>query len=197
MTWPAPVTLSGAHATLEPLARDHEAGLVDAVRDGELWNLWYTAIPAPERMAAEIERRLALLCPEPGQGTEDPLGVGGDLLQHFGAMEFTESLRPNRADVTERAEICDLAGPVGGIHRQGREHLDLGPVLLVLAPLPGQFGPLTRFQVADRSGGDEFLTGIVANFDHREAVILGRPDHMDNLDRAVERGFALEELSRA
>lgn len=60
MTWPAPVTLSGAHATLEPLARDHEAGLVDAVRDGELWNLWYTAIPAPERMAAEIERRLAL-----------------------------------------------------------------------------------------------------------------------------------------
>ena len=60
MIWPAPVRLAGTHATLEPLAREHEAGLVEAVRDGELWKLWYTAIPAPEGMAAEIERRLAL-----------------------------------------------------------------------------------------------------------------------------------------
>jgi RimJ/RimL family protein N-acetyltransferase len=28
---------------------------------GRLWELWYTAIPAPERMAAEIDRRLGLL----------------------------------------------------------------------------------------------------------------------------------------
>ncbi len=60
MSWPAPVRLAGTHATLEPLAREHEAGLVEAVRDGELWKLWYTAIPAPEGMGAEIERRLAL-----------------------------------------------------------------------------------------------------------------------------------------
>lgn len=60
MSWPAPVRLAGTHTTLEPLAREHEAGLVEAVRDGELWKLWYTAIPAPEGMAAEIERRLAL-----------------------------------------------------------------------------------------------------------------------------------------
>jgi len=60
MPWPAPVTLSGVHATLEPLAVGHADGLVEAVRDGELWKLWYTAIPAPERMAAEIERRLGL-----------------------------------------------------------------------------------------------------------------------------------------
>jgi RimJ/RimL family protein N-acetyltransferase len=33
---------------------------VDAVKDGELWNLWFTFIPTPERMAAEIERRLTL-----------------------------------------------------------------------------------------------------------------------------------------
>jgi RimJ/RimL family protein N-acetyltransferase len=55
-----PVTLQGAHARLEPLSPAHEAGLVEAVRDGELWQLWYTAIPAPERMGAEIARRLAL-----------------------------------------------------------------------------------------------------------------------------------------
>ena len=60
MAWPEPITLRGTHATLEPLAREHEAGLVDAVRDGELWTLWYTAIPAPEAMAQEIARRLAL-----------------------------------------------------------------------------------------------------------------------------------------
>jgi N-acetyltransferase len=30
------------------------------VRDGELWRLWYTMIPPPEEMAAEIERRLEL-----------------------------------------------------------------------------------------------------------------------------------------
>jgi len=60
MGWLAPVTLRGAHATLEPLATEHADGLIEAVRDGDLWQLWYTAIPAPERMAAEIERRLAL-----------------------------------------------------------------------------------------------------------------------------------------
>ena len=60
MSWPAPVRLAGTQAALEPLAREHEAGLVEAVRDGELWKLWCTAIPAPEGMAAEIERRLAL-----------------------------------------------------------------------------------------------------------------------------------------
>lgn len=60
MGWPDPVTLSGPHASLVPLEPAHEAGLVDAVRDGELWRLWYTAIPAPERMAAEIERRRSL-----------------------------------------------------------------------------------------------------------------------------------------
>lgn len=55
-----PVTLSGRFARLEPLSPAQHEALVDAVRDGELWKLWYTAIPSPEGMAAEIERRLAL-----------------------------------------------------------------------------------------------------------------------------------------
>ena len=60
MTWPAPVTLEGVHATLVPLATEHEAGLITAARDGELWNLWYTSVPAPEKMGADIQRRLGL-----------------------------------------------------------------------------------------------------------------------------------------
>ena len=58
--WPDPVTLAGPHATLVPLAPAHHDTLVAAARDGELWRLWYTAVPSPEGMAAEIERRLAL-----------------------------------------------------------------------------------------------------------------------------------------
>ncbi len=60
MGWPAPVTLAGPHARLEPLSALHHDALCAAVRDGELWKLWYTAVPAPEAMAAEIDRRLAL-----------------------------------------------------------------------------------------------------------------------------------------
>jgi RimJ/RimL family protein N-acetyltransferase len=56
----AEVTLRGRHVTLTPLRAEHEAALADAVRDGELWKLWYTAIPAPEKMGAEIARRLDL-----------------------------------------------------------------------------------------------------------------------------------------
>ncbi|MFJ3958394.1 GNAT family N-acetyltransferase [Arthrobacter sp. NPDC090010] len=55
-----PVTLHGKYVTLEPLERSHEAELIDAVQDGELWSLWYTSVPRPEGMAADIERRLAL-----------------------------------------------------------------------------------------------------------------------------------------
>jgi RimJ/RimL family protein N-acetyltransferase len=60
VSWPAPITLRGEHACLVPLAADHEAALADATRDGELWRLWYTAVPSPEGMAAEIGRRLKL-----------------------------------------------------------------------------------------------------------------------------------------
>ncbi|MHC6593072.1 GNAT family N-acetyltransferase [Arthrobacter sp. C152] len=60
MTFLEPLTLTGRYVILEPLAEDHHDGLVEAARDGELWKLWYTPVPAPEGMAAEIRRRLAL-----------------------------------------------------------------------------------------------------------------------------------------
>jgi N-acetyltransferase len=60
MPWLEPTQLSGAHVRLEPLAARHLDGLIEAVRDGELWRLWYTNIPAPEAMEAEIARRLSL-----------------------------------------------------------------------------------------------------------------------------------------
>jgi RimJ/RimL family protein N-acetyltransferase len=60
MTWPSTVTLSSATVRLEPLGHHHAPGLIEAVQDGELWNLWYTSIPPPDRMEAEITRRLKL-----------------------------------------------------------------------------------------------------------------------------------------
>jgi RimJ/RimL family protein N-acetyltransferase len=60
MSWLNPVSLHGAHARLEPLSHDHRDGLVEAVKDGELWKLWYTSIPRPEDMGKEIDRRLGL-----------------------------------------------------------------------------------------------------------------------------------------
>ena len=56
----APVTLAGRRASLEPLSLDHHDGLCDATRDGDVWKLWYTSVPSPEGMRAEIERRLGL-----------------------------------------------------------------------------------------------------------------------------------------
>ncbi|WP_440642082.1 GNAT family N-acetyltransferase [Bradyrhizobium sp. PUT101] len=60
MPWPDPITLRGQHARLEPLSHQHREGLAAAVRDGELFKLWYTAVPTPESMAKEIDRRLGL-----------------------------------------------------------------------------------------------------------------------------------------
>src|SRR5882724_9961955 len=60
MAFLEPVTLRGPHARLEPLSQDHRDGLTEAVKDGELWKLWYTFIPKPEDMGKEIDRRLGL-----------------------------------------------------------------------------------------------------------------------------------------
>ena len=60
MSWLSPVELSGAHCALRPLAREHLPGLTEAAREGDLWKIWYTNVPAPDAVAAEIERRLDL-----------------------------------------------------------------------------------------------------------------------------------------
>src|SRR6266446_1825202 len=60
MPWLEPVSLRGADARLEPLSHDQRDGLTEAVKDGELWKLWYTSVPSPDGMAKEIDRRLGL-----------------------------------------------------------------------------------------------------------------------------------------
>jgi len=56
---PLPVTLEGQTVILKPLAMDHLDGLKEAVRDGELWKLWYTMIPSPAEMEKWLKSALA------------------------------------------------------------------------------------------------------------------------------------------
>jgi RimJ/RimL family protein N-acetyltransferase len=58
--WVQPVTLTGSRATLEPLSTGQAAGLREAAADGDLHRLWYTSVPSPDRVEAEIARRLGL-----------------------------------------------------------------------------------------------------------------------------------------
>jgi RimJ/RimL family protein N-acetyltransferase len=55
-----PVTLRGAHASLEPLAAGHLDAIRAAAADGALWGLWYTSVPAPEATPQWIEATLAM-----------------------------------------------------------------------------------------------------------------------------------------
>jgi len=52
--------LLGTRATLEPLSAGHVDELKVAADEGELWRTWYTSIPSPDGMDAEVTRRLAL-----------------------------------------------------------------------------------------------------------------------------------------
>jgi RimJ/RimL family protein N-acetyltransferase len=69
--WTYPVTLAGEHVRLEPLAREHAAGLRAAMADGELWRLWYTTVPTPDGVEEYIDTALR------GQaaGTDLPFAV--------------------------------------------------------------------------------------------------------------------------
>ena len=67
----APVTLTGDLVTLSPLAVGDADTLAAAARDGRLWELWYTTVPAPGGMAEDVARRLA----EQDAGTTVPFTV--------------------------------------------------------------------------------------------------------------------------
>ncbi len=71
MPFCTPISLTGRHAALIPLVRSQHDELCEAVNDGELWKLWYTSIPKPDSMHAEIDRRLGLL----EKGTMLPFAV--------------------------------------------------------------------------------------------------------------------------
>jgi RimJ/RimL family protein N-acetyltransferase len=59
MAFVEPVTLRGQYATLEPLVRGHQEDITQAIKDGELWKLWFTTIPAPDGVRDYIDQLLS------------------------------------------------------------------------------------------------------------------------------------------
>ena len=58
MNWPSHPILSGHSVQLVPLNKNHKPELLEAARDGELWNLWYTSVPSPLTIEDYIEKAL-------------------------------------------------------------------------------------------------------------------------------------------
>ncbi|WP_448102858.1 GNAT family N-acetyltransferase [Luteibacter jiangsuensis] len=52
------VRLENEYVALEPLALGHVEALERAAGDGNLWDLWFTSVPAPGRMTAYVEAAL-------------------------------------------------------------------------------------------------------------------------------------------
>ena len=49
-----PTILEGSGIRLEPMNDGHHEALAAAAADGRLWELWFTAVPAPEGMQAYV-----------------------------------------------------------------------------------------------------------------------------------------------
>lgn len=58
MIVPLPVTLEDRGVRLEPMSPSHREELAAAAADGELWNLWFTAVPRPAETASYIAKAL-------------------------------------------------------------------------------------------------------------------------------------------
>lgn len=58
--WAEPIHLTGQSVRLAPMEMSHASDLAEASADGELWKLWYTSVPHPDDIPAEMQRRLDL-----------------------------------------------------------------------------------------------------------------------------------------
>ena len=55
-----PIILAGESCSLIPLSFEHHDALVESVKDGELWKLWYAFVPEPQKMRENIAMRLQM-----------------------------------------------------------------------------------------------------------------------------------------
>lgn len=56
--WITEEVLEGDFVLLEPLQEEHISPLQAAVKDGELWRLWYASVPKPEDMQGYVYKAL-------------------------------------------------------------------------------------------------------------------------------------------
>lgn len=58
--WIKEITLTGSNVELVPLTAEHASAFSEAAADGELWDLWYTAVPTPEDTVDFIQKALSV-----------------------------------------------------------------------------------------------------------------------------------------
>lgn len=86
-----PTTLENSYVRLEPLAPEHEADLADAAVGLE--HTWYTSVPRPDAVAADIAQRLAWR----DEGHMNPWAVRRlDTGRVVGTTTFCNIDQPNR-----------------------------------------------------------------------------------------------------
>jgi RimJ/RimL family protein N-acetyltransferase len=112
VTWPPAVELVGRNVRLAPLLARHAPALAEAVKDGELWKLWFTFVAAPDEMAADIERRLATPLSTPftvvEAATGEPVGLTAYLNtdQHNRRLEIGSTWYRRRVQRTAINSEC-------------------------------------------------------------------------------------------
>lgn len=58
MKWIKESPIEGELVILEPITPDHIEGLTEAVKDGELWKLWYANVPTPNQMHEYVKEAI-------------------------------------------------------------------------------------------------------------------------------------------
>lgn len=51
--------IEGQYVALEPLTAEHVPALIEAVKDGEHWKLWFANVPSPEKMQQYVNDAIA------------------------------------------------------------------------------------------------------------------------------------------
>ena len=120
MKKPAPVVLERDGLRLEPLTLEHHDALLDAATDGNLWQLWFTAVPEPGKRREYIHTALeGQLAGHMLPWAVRELGTG----QIIGSTRFHDIVLP-----VERVEI----GYTWYARSWQRTHVNTGCKLLLL-----------------------------------------------------------------
>lgn len=87
------VTLEGKHVRLEPLSEIHRGGLIEAIADGELWNLFVTLVPRIEGIDEFIENSISAHINEDGLAFATIDKVSGRVV---GSTRFMKANLPSK-----------------------------------------------------------------------------------------------------
>lgn len=87
------ITLEGKHVRLEPLSEIHRGGLIEAIADGELWNLFVTLVPRIEGVDEFIENAISAHINEDGLAFATIDKVSGRVV---GSTRFMKANLPNK-----------------------------------------------------------------------------------------------------